>query len=79
MSPMSYLRDEPTSISDGEKDEEHAEDERSIHLDSWTDPFAIDDETNYIKPWCIPANHGGYVLILDCKKSESLLFVILRQ
>ncbi|KAF8848588.1 hypothetical protein BDZ45DRAFT_635576 [Acephala macrosclerotiorum] len=78
MAPMPYLRDAPTSTSDDEEDEEDEdeedeEDEHPMHLDSWTNPFVLDDETRYIEPWCIPltsANHGGYVLILDCKTNE---------
>ncbi|KAM0140829.1 hypothetical protein ACHAP3_002511 [Botrytis cinerea] len=80
MSPMLYLRDAQTVESDDEKtsdneDEEkdEEENERRMHLESWTDPFFLKPEEKYIESWCIPltsANHGGYVLILDCKTNE---------
>ena len=79
MSPMLYLRDAQTVVSDDEKtsDNEDEENERRMHLESWTDPFFLKPEEKYIESWCIPltsANHGGYVLILDCKTSK-LLFI----
>ncbi|EMR91250.1 hypothetical protein BcDW1_72 [Botrytis cinerea BcDW1] len=75
MSPMLYLRDAQTVVSDDEKtsDNEDEENERRMHLESWTDPFFLKPEEKYIESWCIPltsANHGGYVLILDCKTNE---------
>ena len=71
MAPMPYLRATQSSNSDDEEDEEDQ------HADSWIDPFVLDDKTGYIEPWCIPltyANHGGFILILDCKTSR-LLFL----
>jgi len=80
MSPMLYVRDAQTMKYDGEGtsgNEEEEEDEennkRRMPLKSWTDPFFLEFEEKYIEPWCIPltsANHGGYVLILDCKTNE---------
>jgi hypothetical protein len=78
MAPMPYLKDAPTSNLEEEEDED---DEHHMHFDSWTDPFVLDDETRYIEVWYIPltsANHGGYVLILDCKISKSPVLVLLK-
>ena len=80
MSPMLYLRDAQTMKYDGEgtsgneeEEEDEENDKRRMPLESWTDPFFLEFEEKYIESWCIPltsANHGGYVLILDCKTSK---------